>query len=126
MVDVTDESENVKHGPFKTCKSANDRRGLEPGPCPSPGKRGHGARPAWHCSSSGRPTDRLDCHWMGGNVPGLQKALIQPQERFSVVLCREMFGRGWQERWACLEHGNVLRDLGNAGTRDVHGFLGRG
>lgn len=64
--------------------------------------------------------DRLDCHWMGGNVPGLQKALIQPQERFSVVLCREMFGRGWQERWACLEHGNVLRDLG------IHGFLGRG
>ena len=69
--------------------------------------------------------DRLDHHWMGRNVPGLQKGLIHPQERFSVVLCREMFGRGWQEHRACLEHGNALSDLRSVATHDVsEPFLG--
>lgn len=62
-------------------------------------------------------------------MPDLWKRLIHPQERFSVVLRGEMFGRGWQEHWACPEHGNALRDLKNVARRDVPEtffFLGGG
>jgi len=37
--------------------------------------------------------DRLGHRWMGGNAPELWKGLIQPQERFLVLLRRENFGR---------------------------------
>lgn len=110
MVDVTDESENVKHGPFQTCESVKERWGLGPSSVLPLASRG---LVQGHAGTAPLPfilQDRLDHLRMGGNVPGSQKGLIHPTKSL-VVLCREMFGRGWQKYWAYLEHDNALRNI---------------
>ena len=56
-----------------------------------------------------------------GQAGPSQTGLILHQERFSVVLCREIFVGGCQRHQECLEHCSALGDFRNVAKHDVSG-----